>query len=113
MTREKLFLIGLLVPVVACQSSDSDGPEGHAGAGGEHSHSLGGAGGSSEHEHEHDPCCELGAMCHSFEQDTDPEILACHELGHRNDQEICAANYDRCAALCSGVTDDPVPHACE
>ncbi|HYQ15816.1 MAG TPA: hypothetical protein VEQ58_08665 [Polyangiaceae bacterium] len=44
-------------------------------------------------------CAALGELCHPVD-DHDGPLHACHELGHENDAEGCAAAFDDCAAQC-------------
>ena len=69
------------------------------------------------HAHEHAVekdvlCCELGAVCHVVGE-TDEAVSECHEIGHKNDPDLCKAEYERCLEVCEGATDEPVEHACE
>jgi hypothetical protein len=49
---------------------------------------------------EKDPrCAALGELCHPVDDDDGP-LHECHELGHVNDPEICAASFDGCATRC-------------
>lgn len=69
--------------------------------------SPGGASGES------DSCCRLGAVCHVAGDDVDPEVRACHDLGHENVQEACDARYEECLVICEGVNDEAVEHSCD
>jgi hypothetical protein len=44
-------------------------------------------------------CAALGELCHAVD-DHDGPLHACHELGHENDAEQCAAAFDDCSAQC-------------
>lgn len=44
-------------------------------------------------------CAALGELCHAVDDETGP-LNACHELGHVNDESVCAAEFDHCAAIC-------------
>jgi hypothetical protein len=44
-------------------------------------------------------CASLGELCHAVD-DQDGPLHECHELGHVNDQAVCAGEFDRCAGLC-------------
>lgn len=123
----------LIIPVAAlalaslpsCQSGDASdgggeggaqGPSSSGGHGGEGAHgpsASGGHGGEGGAAHAADPCCVLGAICHVPGGADDPAIDECHILGHENVLSACEENYDRCYALCHGITDDPEVHACE
>jgi hypothetical protein len=49
---------------------------------------------------EKDPrCAALGELCHPVDDDDGP-LHECHELGHVNDAEACAAAFDDCATRC-------------
>jgi hypothetical protein len=86
------------------------GGEGSGGHGGEDHGAAGGLGGATG---ETDLCCVLGAICHVVGGADDPKVDECHEIGHENDAEQCAAHFDRCHKLCEGLTDEPEPHACQ
>ncbi|HEY6080857.1 MAG TPA: hypothetical protein VIW29_18715 [Polyangiaceae bacterium] len=80
-----------------CLESDS-------GAGGAGGSGSGGAGGAEEPAK--DPyCAALGELCHAVD-DEDGPTHDCHELGHVNDPEICAASFDECATLCLEKLDE-------
>ena len=99
----------VLLGLISFGCSDSDDEHDHeTGDGGDD-----GAGGEGGTHGEADKCCELGAICHVVGDDVDPEVQACHELGHENDEAACAAEYESCLSICQGVTDAPVEHACE
>jgi len=89
----------VLALVLGACSNDSAG----SGAGGQ-----GGGPGPDE-----DPCCTLGAVCHTAGEAPNAEVDECHQIGHTGDQAVCTEEYDRCRLACEGVTDNPVPHACE
>ncbi len=44
-------------------------------------------------------CAALGELCHAVD-DQDGPLHECHELGHVNDADICAAEFDHCARIC-------------
>lgn len=44
-------------------------------------------------------CAALGELCHAVDDETGP-LHACHELGHVNDEAVCAAEFDHCAEIC-------------
>jgi hypothetical protein len=49
---------------------------------------------------EKDPrCAALGELCHPVD-DADGPLHECHELGHVNDADACAASFDDCAKRC-------------
>jgi hypothetical protein len=49
---------------------------------------------------EKDPrCAALGELCHAVD-DQDGPLHECHELGHVNDADACAASFDDCAKRC-------------
>ncbi len=109
------FLVPTIVvafPLVGCgdegERDDENGHGGEDGHGGAHSHGEGGAHSTEDIDH----CCVLGAMCHVVGDDVDPEVEACHELGHANVGETCEAEFQRCSDLCEGLTE-PVEHACD
>ncbi len=80
----------------------------------EHEHTSGGGAqgeGGSQGENT-DICCTLGAICHIIDDDADPKIKTCHDIGHENDQAACSLAFEECQALCSKLNDDPVEHSC-
>jgi hypothetical protein len=44
-------------------------------------------------------CAALGELCHPVD-DKDGPLHECHELGHVNDAEACAASFDDCTTKC-------------
>ncbi len=60
-----------------------------------------------------DKCCLLGAICHVVGTAVDPDVDRCHQIGHENDQAVCAEEFDACLHVCDGLSEDPTPHACE
>ncbi|HYP87491.1 MAG TPA: hypothetical protein VEQ59_05045, partial [Polyangiaceae bacterium] len=55
-----------------------------------------------------------GELCHAVD-DHDGPLHACHELGHENDAEQCAAAFDDCSAQClaarEALEEAPAPVA--
>jgi hypothetical protein len=99
--------ITVLAAIYLSTGCDKDTESKTDGHGGEHSE-----GGSSASGTE-DKCCILGALCHVVGDDVDPEIVACHELGHENNPASCAERFESCQAICEGATDSHDEHACE
>jgi hypothetical protein len=95
--RRLAFLSLLSFAIFACSTESTDD-----GVGGQ-------GGGPSDDE---DACCTLGAVCH-MAGEAPAEVEECHQIGHTGDQSVCSAEYDRCRQVCEGVTDNPVPHACQ
>jgi hypothetical protein len=91
---------------LGCGDSREDHDDGHE-------HDDGGDGGKGGAEAAADKCCELGAICHVVGDNVDAEVEACHELGHENNADACADDYERCLAICQGANDSPIEHACE
>lgn len=92
---------------VSSACSDEGSKDAHGGEGGELNDHTGDGQGNV------DPCCWLGALCHVAGGADDPEIEACHEIGHANNRAICDDELERCKAVCKGATEHPEPHACE
>jgi len=44
-------------------------------------------------------CAALGELCHEVD-DQDGPLHECHELGHVNDKDTCAKEFDHCATIC-------------
>jgi len=88
----------LLVSIISACSSEST------------SDGVGGQGGGPAEEE--DACCTLGAVCH-LAGEAPADVDECHRIGHAGDQAVCSAEYDRCRRICEGVTENPVPHACQ
>jgi hypothetical protein len=56
---------------------------------------AGGAGHADQDPH----CAALGALCHLADTGSG-RAHDCHEVGHANDAEICAQQFDACATFC-------------
>jgi hypothetical protein len=50
-------------------------------------------------------CAALGELCHAVDDETGP-LHECHELGHVNDQELCAAEFSHCATICLAAREE-------
>jgi hypothetical protein len=77
--------------IAICVQDDDAGAAG-AGAGGS-------AAGSDPY------CAALGELCHPVD-DSDGPLHECHEVGHIGNPAHCAAEFDRCAALCLAAREE-------
>lgn len=50
-------------------------------------------------------CAALGELCHAVDDETGP-LHECHELGHVNDEAVCAGQFDHCAEICLAAREE-------
>jgi len=100
-----LLALGSALAFAGCGDDDDAAPGGggsaaQGGEGPDHGgeSSVGAATGVAE-------CQVVGELCH--EADTGAGAAhECHELGHVNDQDLCAAEFTHCATICLAAREE-------
>ena len=83
-----------------------------SGCGDDHSHDQEnghdhGDGGHHHHDEYTVACQAIIDACHGVDDGEDPEIAECHaDWAHENDDAMCAAEGERCIALCEAAAAD-------
>jgi hypothetical protein len=102
-TARMMLLLALSPCSLACgddgDDDDDTSEEQHETDAGHHA----GDGGSGEHP----DCAAITAACHDPDTGEAGDIHTCHsEIAHHNDPVQCAAEKERCIALCEAASGD-------
>ena len=100
MTTRILLILGLSFGFAAACESDDDGNDDADGANDDDATDT-----TDSDDGDSDACGMIASICHD-NPENDPEISACHDVGHDDDLSVCTEQLEHCLDLCDGGHDD-------